>query len=100
MPERQRRKPGATVVMDNLATHHVAAVAERLAAAGLGLLYLPRYSPDLSPIEPAWSKGKTRLRADAARTPEALDAKLGPALDTITPQDAKGWFRHCGYALN
>ena len=100
VPELQRRKPGATVVMDNLAAHHADAVAERLAAAGLGLLYLPRYSPDLSPIEPGWSKVKTRLRADAARTPEALDAKLGPALDTITPQDAKGWFHHCGYALN
>jgi transposase len=100
VPELTRRKPDATVVMDNLPSHHTNAVAETLDAAGLGLLYLPRYSPDLSPIEPGWSKVKTRLRADAARTKEALDDKLGPALDTITPQDAKGWFRHCGYALN
>jgi DDE superfamily endonuclease len=120
VPELQRRKPDATVVMDNLPSHHASAVAETLEAAGLGLLYLPRYSPDLSPlaqaslaltasggawlrrepIEPGWSKVKTRLRADAARTKEALDEKLGPALDAITPQDAKGWFRHCGYALN
>lgn len=100
VPELRRRKPDATVVMDNLAAHHARAVAETLEAAGLGLLYLPRYSPDLSPIEPAWSKVKTRLRADAARTKEALDEKLGPALDAITPQDAKGWYRHCGYALN
>jgi hypothetical protein len=43
---------------------------------------------------------KTRLRAKAARTAEALDEELRPALDAITPQDAKGRFRHCGYALN
>jgi transposase len=100
VPELKRRKPDATVVMDNLPAHHASAVAETLEAAGRGLLYLPRYSPDLSPIEPGWSKVKTRLRADAARTKEALDEKLRPALDAITPQDAKGWFRHCGYALN
>jgi transposase len=100
VPELKRRKPDATVVMDNLPAHHASAVAETLEAAGLGLLYLPRYSPDLSPIEPGWSKVKTRLRADAARTKEALDEKLRPALDAITPQDAKGWFRHCGYDLN
>jgi hypothetical protein len=43
---------------------------------------------------------KTRLRAAAARTTEALEEELRPALDTITPQDAQGWFRHCGYTLN
>ena len=100
VPELKRRKPDATVVMDNLPSHRASAVAATLEAAGLGLLYLPRYSPDLSPIEPGWSKVKPRLRADAARTKEALDEKLGPALDAVTPQDAKGWFRHCGYALN
>ena len=100
VPELKRRKPDATVVMDNLAPHRAGAVAETLEAAGLGLLYLPRYSPDLSPIEPGWSKMKTRLRADAARSKKTLDEKLGPALDTITAQDARAWFRHCGYPLN
>ncbi len=88
VPELKRVKPDAVVVMDNLRPHKAGAVGQVLAAAGLGLLYLPRYSPDLNPIEPGWSKVKTRLRAKAARTTQALDAELGPALDAITPQDA------------
>ena len=100
VPELKRCKPEATVVMDRLAPHRAATVAEVLETAGLGLLYLPRYSPDLSPIEPGWSKVKSRLRSNAARTKEALEAELGPALDAITAQDAQGWFRHCGYVLN
>jgi transposase len=100
VPTLKRTKPDATVVMDNLAPHRAGAVVRVLEQAGLGLLYLPRYSPDLSPIEPAWSKLKMRLRATAARSIEALDAELGPALDAITASDARGWFKHCGYALN
>jgi transposase len=52
--------------------------------AGIGLLYLPRYSPEFKPIEHAWAKVKERLKAKAARTLEALEAELKPALDTIT----------------
>ena len=100
VPELQRRKPDAILVMDNLRPHRATAIAKTLERAHLGLLYLPRYSPDLSPIEPGWSKVKTRLRAAAARTTEALEEELRPALDAITPQDAKGWFRHSGYTLN
>src|SRR5512147_605723 len=81
------------------ASPRAATAAEVLETAGLGLLYLPRHSPDLSPIEPGWSKVKSRLRPNAARTKEALKAELGPALDAITAQDAQGWFRHCGYVL-
>jgi transposase len=100
VPALRQQKPDAVIVMDNLRPHHAAAVTQAPAAAELGLLYLPPYSPDLSPIEPGWSKVKTRLRGRAVRTQGALDAELGPALDAITPQDARGWFRHCGYALN
>jgi transposase len=92
-----RARPGALLVMDNLAPHKAAAVRAAFDSAGLAHRYLPPYSPDLNPIEPAWSKLKGFLRAKAARTIEALNAALPEALATITPQDAQAWFRHCGY---
>ncbi len=99
IPELQEKKPGAVVVLDNLKPHKVPEVKEKLEAAGLGLLYLPAYSPDLSPIEPAWSKVKSLLRAAAARTRDALEAALATALDAITPTDACSFFAHCGYLV-
>jgi transposase len=96
LPELVRR-PGATVIMDNLAPHKAEAVRERIEGAGLKLRFLPRYSPDLSPIEPCWSKIKTLLRAKEARSVEALDRELPGILGAISAQDAGGWFRHCGY---
>jgi transposase len=86
-------RPDAVVVLDNLAAHKAEAVRNALDRAGLGYRYLPPYSPDLNPIEPAWSKLKASLRATGARSREALEAALGPALATITAQDAQGWFR-------
>ncbi len=94
-----RERPDAIVVLDNLPAHKTAAVRDALDRAGLKHRYLPPYSPDLNPIEQAWSKLKTRLRAEGARSREALEAALGPALATITARDARGWFRHCGYGL-
>ena len=73
------------------------AVRGALDRAGLAHRYLPSYSPDLNPIERAWSKLKTRLRAVGARSKEALETALGPALATITAQDARGWFRLAGH---
>ena len=99
IPELRRRHPGATVLMDNLSAHKPKAVETALTKAGFKLLYLPRYSPDLSPIEPGWSKLKSALRAAEARTRETLEAALAPALDSITPADARGWFNHCGYSF-
>src|SRR3954447_13971647 len=92
-----RERPDALVVMDNLAAHKSEAVRGALDRAGLAHRYLPSYSPDLNPIERAWSKLKTRLRAVGARSREALEQALGPALATITAQDARGWFRLAGY---
>src|SRR5439155_13456694 len=92
-----RERPDALVVMDNLGAHKAETVREALDRAGLAHRYLPSYSPDLDPIEQAWSKLETRLRAVGARSKEALQAALGPALATITAQDARGWFRLAGY---
>jgi transposase len=92
-----RARPGAVVVMDNLAPHKAAGVRAALGRAGLEPRYLPAYSPDMNPIEPCWSKLKGALRAAAPRSIDALDTVLPDALDAITPDDARAWFRHCGY---
>ena len=73
-----RERPDALVVMDNLGAHKAEAVREALDRAGLAHRYLPSYSPDMNPIEQAWSKLKTRLRAVGARSKEALEAGPRP----------------------
>ena len=85
IPELRRRRPGATVLMDNLSAHKPKAIETVLTGAGFKLLYLPRYSPDLSPIEPGWSKLKNALRTTKAPTRDALETALLPARDSITP---------------
>ena len=97
LPELRRSRPDAVLVLDNLRAHKTAAVRRLLDRSGFAYRYLPPYSPDLSPIEPTWSKLKAELRRVAARTTEALHQALGPALDAITAQDAAGFFRHAGY---
>lgn len=92
-------RPGQTVVLDNLSVHRAAAVRRLIEAAGCRLLFLPPYSPDLNPIEQAWSKLKGLLRSAGARTVEALHAALADVVDAVTPGDAAGYFRHAGYAL-
>ena len=92
-----RLRPGQLVVMDNLKAHKVQGIREAIEATGARLQYLPPYSPELSPIELAWSKVKAFLRARAARTRDALEQALTEALRTLTPRDARHWFHHCGY---
>ena len=98
LPELRRVKPDAVLVMVNLAAHKARPVRALLDASGFAYRYLPRYSPDLNPIEPAWAKVKNLLRKAAARTVDTPHAALGPALDAVTPQDARGFLRHAGYA--
>ena len=62
-------------------------------------MFLPPYSPDYAPIEHAFSKIKEFLRGRAARTQEALDVAIAEALNTVTAEDACGWFKHCGYEV-
>lgn len=89
--------PGQIVVMDNLSSHKGEKVGELIEARGCELLYLPPYSPDLNPIEEAFSKVKGLLRKAGGRTREALLEAMGLALDAVTANDARGFFEHRGY---
>ena len=91
---------GDVVVWDNLPAHVAAKVGDVLEARGVSLLPLPPYSPDLSPIEPAWSKVKQALRAAEARDPATLAQAAGIAFASITPSDTHGWFGKCGYCVH
>ena len=90
-------RPGDTVVMDSLSSHLAAGVSRAIEAAGCRLDYLPPYSPDLNPIENAFSKLKRLLRSAAERTVERLWRTIGRLLDQFTPQECRNYFRHCGY---
>src|SRR5258707_6023371 len=89
---------GQIVVMDNLSVHKDKRVRPLIEGADCQLIYLPAYSPDLSPIEQAFSKIKEYLRRAGARSRAALEAAITAAMATVTAQDANGWFTHCGYA--
>lgn len=89
-------RPDDVVVMDNLSAYKVAGVGLLIHAAGAQLLNLPPYSPDLNPIEKAWSKLKQLLRSVKPRTAHDLDQAIAELLHQITPQNARSWFHHCG----
>jgi transposase len=90
---------GDVVVLDNLSAHKAASVRALIMATGAEVVYLPPYSPDFNPIELAFSKIKQFLRSAAARTQDALDAAIAAAIDTVTPADAEGYFKHSGLPL-
>lgn len=85
------------VFMDNVRTHKVAGVAEAIEAAGAELRYLPAYSPDMNPIENAYSKIKSVLRKAAARTVDDLTKVVGRCIKAIAPSECAGYFRNAGY---
>jgi transposase len=91
-------RPGQVVVMDKLGAHRPKRIEELIEERGCELLYLPSYSPDLNPIEEALSKIKHLLRKFRARTREALIEAMGRALAAVSPEDARGFFTHCGYS--
>jgi transposase len=97
LPELRRAKPDAVLVMDNLGAHKTPKVREWLNHSGFLYRYLPSYSPDLNPIEPAWAQVKAELRRAAARDEVALHRALGPALDRVSVANATAYFRHCGH---
>jgi transposase len=88
---------GQIVVVDNLTVHYSDRARAAIEARGAQLWYLPPYSPDLNPIEEAFSKLKTCLRSAQPRTLDEHSTAIWAALRTITPQDATGWFAHAGY---
>jgi transposase len=88
---------GDVVVMDNLPAHKVAGVRERIAAAGASVLYLPKYSPDLNPIEMFFAKLKALLRKAAARTKDDLWDAIGRLVDISPPGEYRNYIAHCGY---
>jgi transposase len=91
-------RPNDLVVLDNLSSHKGARVAELIRAASADLVYLPPYSPDLNPIELAFSKIKQSLRTLAARRVDEQWQAMQAVLDQIRSSDANAFFRHCGYA--
>lgn len=91
-------RAGDTLILDNLATHKIQNVNRLLSARGVGLRYLPPYSPDLNPIEQAFAKLKARLRQASARTLEDLQSALATALTSFSAQHCNSFFCHAQYA--
>src|SRR3979411_909185 len=90
--------PDDIVVMDNLPAHKIAAVRAAIATAGAQLFLLPPYSPDMNPIEMAFSKLKTLLRQAPERTRDGLWQRIGVLLDQFTPSECTNYFRAAGYS--
>ena len=92
-------RQGDLVVMDNLSPHKSQPTLSLIAQAGAEVLFLPAYSPEFNPIEKMWSKIKASLRSAQARTQPALIEAIARALESVTAQDARNWFAHCGYSF-
>lgn len=92
-------RAGDVVIVDNLSAHKRTSVGALVENANARIRFLPPYSPDLSPIEPCWSKVKQVIRGLQARTLEVLDDAIVRGLRAVTCSDARGWFRHCGYPV-
>lgn len=95
-----RLRPGQIVILDNLSSHKSSRVEALLQAAGCALLFLPAYSPDLSPIEEAFSKLKAFIRRCRCKKVWSLLRAIARGLDDITAQDARGWFTHTGFCVS
>ncbi len=92
-------KPGDIVIMDNLGSHKGKAVRQAIRSAAAKLFFLPKYSPDLNPIEQVFSKLKHLLRQAEPRTPDAVCQAIGQLLDTYTAQECENYFNNAGYKL-
>jgi transposase len=97
LPDRQHHKPDAVIILDTLKAHHNRTAERMVEEAGFSVVYLPPYSPEWSSMEECWSKIKTIRRTVGARTKAALAQAIPVAWERISPEDARGWFEHCGY---
>ena len=93
-------RPGDIVIMDNLGSHKGKAARQLIRSVGAKLFFLPKYSPDLNPIEQVFAKLKHLLRKAAARTLEAISLALGNILQTFTPDECANYFSAAGYGSN
>jgi len=92
-------RPGDIVIIDNLGSHKGKAVRRAIRAAGAKLIFLPKYSPDLNPIEQVFAKLKHLLRKAAGRTVDAVCSAIGELLDAFTPQECTNYLANAGYTL-
>ena len=90
-------QPGDLVVIDNLGSHKRRAIRQTIRAAGAKLFFLPKYSPDLNPIEQVFAKVKHLVRKLAARSLDALEAAIDQSLDAFTPQECSNYLANAGY---
>jgi transposase len=91
-------KPGDVVILDNLGSHKGKAVRQAVRAVGAKRIFLPKYSPDLNPIEQAFSKLKAHLRKAAARSTEDVCVAIGQLLESFKPEECANYLRNAGYA--
>ena len=90
-------RPGDIVILDNLASHKSKAVRRAIRGAGAKLFFLPKYSPDLNPIEQLFAKLKHLLRKAAERTADTVCDAIAQILDSVTPQECQNYFLNAGY---
>jgi putative transposase len=90
-------KPGDIVVLDNLGSHRSKAVRRTIRSVGARLFFLPKYSPDLNPIEQLFAKLKHQLRKAAARTADTVCNAIGEIIEALTPQECRNYFAEAGY---
>jgi putative transposase len=91
-------KPGDVVVMDNLGSHKGKAVRRAIRSVGAKLIFLPKYSPDLNPIEQVFAKLKHLLRKAAARTTDSVCNSIGQLLGAFSPEECANYLANSGYA--
>jgi transposase len=96
LPELQ---PGQILIMDNVSFHKIESIIEVIKSAGVRVVHLPQYSPELNPIENMWSKLKAYLKKKKVKTLDQLSENLKHGLNEITEYDCQSWFNHSGYVL-